>query len=198
MAISAGPGSFTSLRIGLATLKGLAFGREILAIGVSTLEAMALAVLEGEAFRGAGGADAESGREVLALLDARRGEWYAGAWRAASAPGGLPVPTLIEGLYAPSRLVADLPRAVVGVSPESVGWRAAFEGAGLCFEDCLEGLAAGPRADWVGRLAVRRLGRGEGGSAATLSARYLRRAEAEARRTGQLVEAGEIERIERS
>src|SRR5262245_42662302 len=45
MAISAGPGSFTSLRIGLATLKGLAFGREIPAIGVSTLEAMALAAL---------------------------------------------------------------------------------------------------------------------------------------------------------
>ena len=195
MAISAGPGSFTSLRIGLATLKGLAFGRDIAAIGVSTLEAMALAALEGEAFRSAGEV---SGREVLALLDARRGEWYAGAWRAASAPGGVPVPTLIEGLYAPSRLAADLPRAVVGVSPESVGWRAAFEGAGLCFEGCLEGSAAGPRADWVGRLAVRRLGRGEGESAATLSARYLRRAEAEARRTGQRVEAGEIERIERS
>ena len=188
MAISAGPGSFTSLRIGLATLKGLAFGRDIAAIGVSTLEAMALAALEGEA----------SGKEVLALLDARRGEWYAGAWRAASARGGVPVPTLIEGLYAPSRLAADLSRAVVGVSPESVGWRAAFEGAGLCFEGCLEGSAAGPRADWVGRLAVRRLGRGEGESAATLSARYLRRAEAEARRTGQRVEAGEIERIERS
>ncbi len=196
LAISAGPGSFTSLRIGLATLKGLAFGRDIPAIGISTLEAMALSVLEGETSLGSDAAGA--GREVLALLDARRGEWYAGAWRGAHAPGGLPVSTLVEGLYAPSRLVADLPRAVVGVSPESVAWRGVFEGAGLRFEACVEGPEAGPRADWVGRLAVRRLARGEGESAATLSARYLRRAEAEARRTGQLVEAGETERIERS
>jgi hypothetical protein len=48
----------------------------------------------------------------------------------------------------------------------------------------------------VGRLAARRLDRGEGQTAAALSARYLRRAEAEARRTGQAVEAGETERIE--
>ncbi len=46
MAITAGPGSFTSLRIGLATLKGLAFGRELPVVGVSTLETMALRVLE--------------------------------------------------------------------------------------------------------------------------------------------------------
>ena len=44
LAVSSGPGSFTSLRIGLATAKGLAFGREIQAIGVSTLEAMAAGV----------------------------------------------------------------------------------------------------------------------------------------------------------
>lgn len=193
MAISAGPGSFTSLRIGLATLKGLAFGREIPALGVSTLEAIALAALEGGP---PAGADGE--REVLALLDARRGEWYAGAWRTADAAGGLPVATLIEGLYSPARLAADLPRSVVGASPEAIGWRAVFEGVGMRFEHCLEGAAAGPRADWVGRLALRRFARGEGESAATLAARYLRRAEAEARRTGRLVEEGETERIGRS
>ena len=42
--IATGPGSFTSLRIGLATVKGLALGREPQAIGVSTLEAMALSL----------------------------------------------------------------------------------------------------------------------------------------------------------
>lgn len=187
MAISAGPGSFTSLRIGLATLKGLAFGRDIPAIGVSTLEAMALAALEGEG----------SGREVLALLDARRGEWYAGAWRAGSTPGEVPTSTLVEGLYAPAQLAHDLPRSVVAVSPEAAGAREAFERAGLRFSAWVEGPEARPRAEWVGRLAARRLARGEGQSASTLSARYLRRAEAEARRMGSAVEEGETERIER-
>ena len=57
-------------RIGLATVKGLAFRRDMEAVGVSTLEAMALARLDKS-----GGADAgwEKG-EVLALLDARRGD----------------------------------------------------------------------------------------------------------------------------
>jgi tRNA threonylcarbamoyladenosine biosynthesis protein TsaB len=40
-AVSNGPGSFTGVRIGCATTKGLAFGREVPCIGVSTLEALA-------------------------------------------------------------------------------------------------------------------------------------------------------------
>ena len=41
VAAAAGPGSFTGLRIGVAAAKGLAWGREIPVLGVSTLEAMA-------------------------------------------------------------------------------------------------------------------------------------------------------------
>jgi tRNA threonylcarbamoyladenosine biosynthesis protein TsaB len=193
MAITAGPGAFTSLRIGLATLKGLAFGRALPVVGVSTLETMALRGLEGAPDAGS---DLAAGTEVLALLDARRGEWYAGAWRAASTPGEVPTSTLVEGLYAPAQLVNDLPRSVVALSPEAAGWREGFERAGLRFAACIEGSDARPRADWVGRLAARRLARGEGQPASTLTARYLRRAEAEARRMGSAVEEGETERIE--
>jgi len=60
-AISIGPGSFTGLRIGLATLKGLALGSDRPSVAVPTLGALTLAAA------GAAG-------PVAALLDARRDE----------------------------------------------------------------------------------------------------------------------------
>lgn len=42
VAVAAGPGSFTGVRIGVAAAKGFAWGRELPCYGVSTLEAMAL------------------------------------------------------------------------------------------------------------------------------------------------------------
>ena len=66
IAVSAGPGSFTGLRIGLAAVKGLAFPRETLCAPVSTLEALAAA------HTGEG--------TVLCALDARRAQVYSAAF----------------------------------------------------------------------------------------------------------------------
>ena len=67
VAVGAGPGSFTGLRIGMATAKGIAFAAGIPLWAVSSLAALALGAVR----RGATG-------PVLAVLDARRGELYAG------------------------------------------------------------------------------------------------------------------------
>ncbi len=186
--VATGPGSFTSLRIGLATVKGLGFDRSLVGIGVSTLEAMALSALEREATAG--------GAEIVALLDARRGEWYAGGWVQPDGRGSLPVATLPEGLYAPGRLAAELASGSTLLTPEATDWKRDFKAASIDLRNAIEGSEARPRADWVGRLAQRRLEAGEGVPVAAIEARYLRRAEAEAKRLGGPVEAGEVARLD--
>ena len=67
-ATSVGPGSFTGVRIGVSLIKGLAFGRDIPCVGVSTIEALAenLAGLRGI---------------IVPCMDARRGQVYSATFR---------------------------------------------------------------------------------------------------------------------
>ena len=69
-AVGLGPGSFTGLRVGLATAKGLSRAVDRPIVGVSSLAALAY-----------GPARACSEATVLAAIDARRREVYAGAYR---------------------------------------------------------------------------------------------------------------------
>ncbi len=66
-ACSAGPGSFTGVRIGVATIKGIAFGNKP-CVGVSTLEALAYNLLD---FNGI----------ISPVMDARRGQFYNALFR---------------------------------------------------------------------------------------------------------------------
>jgi len=184
IAISTGPGSFTSLRIGLATVKGLGFRRDLEAVGISTLEAMALAGLEG--------GDQVGSQEVVALLDARRGDWYAGSWRATGPNASIPVSALPEGLYSPDRIARALTGPIQVFAPDAGIVLTALDEASVEVTRVVEGEAARPSAEWVGRLGQRRLIVGQGVAARDLGARYLRRAEAEAKRLGGPVEVGEI------
>ena len=72
-ALGIGPGSFTGLRIGMSTIKGICYARKLPLAGVSSLRALALTV--------ARGADEAI---FCPLLDARRGEVYAGLFRGSS------------------------------------------------------------------------------------------------------------------
>jgi tRNA threonylcarbamoyladenosine biosynthesis protein TsaB len=74
-ALGIGPGSFTGLRIGMSTIKGICYARKLPLAGVSSLRALALGV--------AGGAASDS--LFCPLLDARRSEVYAGLFRGPTA-----------------------------------------------------------------------------------------------------------------
>ena len=88
VAVSIGPGSFTGVRVGVATARGLALARGIPATGVTTLDALA------EEARAA-----FPGRPVLSAIDARRDEIYLAFHDAGGTPSTGPI-------------VARLPQAV--------------------------------------------------------------------------------------
>ncbi len=96
IAVGAGPGSFTGLRIGLATAKGLAY-----ALGRPLWLASSLAALAHDLAAVAPDDDGV----LVPMLDARRGEIYAGAFRRTA--DGL-VPVLAECVVAPDALIAAL------------------------------------------------------------------------------------------
>ena len=183
-ALSIGPGAFTSLRIGLATLKGLAFGSERPAVAVSTLEALALAARRALP-------DPPEGL-IVPALDARRGEVYAAAYAgeslAAPDPDGAGK-VLPESVYSPEELGRALPQGGCLVG----------EGAGLVAPALIdhapqrwriEPRAPGvPDAVDVGLLGLAGLAAGRSCSAAQLVPRYVRRAEAEVTRTSERLEA---------
>jgi tRNA threonylcarbamoyladenosine biosynthesis protein TsaB len=75
IAVGLGPGSFTGLRVGIATARGLGASLGLSLRGVCTLDALA---------RGIGEAGGAEGRSRLALIDARRGEVFAALY----APSG--------------------------------------------------------------------------------------------------------------
>jgi tRNA threonylcarbamoyladenosine biosynthesis protein TsaB len=114
--VGVGPGTFTGLRIGIASARALAQAGGAQLAAVSTLEALAL------------GALTEGGGPVLACLDARRGEAFAASW---TAPG--------TRVLAP---VAVPPRDLPGLLDSDPGpWRCVGDGS-IRFRDVLEAAGA--------------------------------------------------------
>jgi tRNA threonylcarbamoyladenosine biosynthesis protein TsaB len=169
-AIGLGPGSFTGLRIGLATWKGLAYAQRRPIAGAPSLAAMALA---------ASGAAGE-GRLLVPLLDARKGEVYAGFYRASE--GGVAA-VMPDAALAPDALLARL-AALPGGAAEAVAFGEGYAAFAAALEGRVATLAAtvaGPPASAVAALAAPALlGRGFDAQALfALEPHYVRPSEAE-------------------
>jgi len=113
IAVGVGPGTFTGLRIGVASARALAQAAGTQLAGVSTLEALATAAGE-----------EHDTRPILACVDARRGEVFAAAWAggtcllAAQAVAPEDLPALVAGLGAS--------RSTLAVGDGAVRYRDAF------------------------------------------------------------------------
>jgi len=164
LAVSVGPGSFTGLRVGLSTVKGLALALAIPVAAVPTLDAMA-AMLPYAAL------------PVCPVLDARKREVYASLYRW----DGLGMRRQWDYLViAPDDLARrlDEPVIVVGDGAESIS---------SPFARRVEPPRRGPAPAVVGALGHARLAIGETVAAADLLPVYLRPSEAELKRRGAAV-----------
>jgi tRNA threonylcarbamoyladenosine biosynthesis protein TsaB len=162
-----GPGSFTGVRIGVSTVKGLALATGIPIVGVSTLEALAMNGLPSPGL-------------ISPLLDARRDQVYAGLYRMGT--DGLPEIVMPDRLTDIAQWMRDLPRDEVDlIGDGALHYRARIleSRPGWC------DMAGNGRrrhrlhATAVALIGIRRYSRGQCEDPLTFSPTYLRLSEAE-------------------
>lgn len=160
-AVTVGPGSFTGLRVGISSIQGLAIAAGKPCVGLSALDLLALA---------AATAGPPASR-IVSLMDAFRGETYAGVYDGAGSPAA---PARVGALDAILRDLAAAPAASAYVGDAARPGReviVAHDAAAL-FPEIDLGLAP-----ILAREALARLAAGKGEPAAGLRPLYLRGAD---------------------
>ena len=165
VAVAAGPGSFTGVRIGVAAAKGLAWGLQVPCYGVSTLQSMALGL---GVYQGT----------VCAVMDARRSQVYnalfsveSGVLKRLTEDRAIALADLAEELK-------QMPQPIFLVGDGSaLTWRTLHEsvpGLVMPMESRMHQRGVG-----VGLAALQAIADGQSGDAESLQPNYLRLSQAE-------------------
>lgn len=169
-AVTAGPGSFTGVRIGAALVKGLAFGRNIPCVSVSTLEALS------ENLRGLKGI-------IVPCMDARRSQVYGAIFKSdgkditrITKDAALPISELYEAL----ENYGDTDIYLVGDGYD-ITYKTLSE-MGLGTLQNTPTLLRSQNAASVARVAKRKIDKGEVTTDEALTPIYLRMPQAERER----------------
>lgn len=168
IACAHGPGSFTGIRIGVATVKGLSWALEKPCAGVSTLEAMA--------WHGV-----SAGGYVCSVMDARRNQVYNALFEVKDSTPSRLTPDRAISLAELIEDVKQLPSPVFLVGDGSSITAAAFDEAGIAFRRAPENLAL--QSAWGVSMAAMSA---ESGPAESLLPVYLRLSQAERERQERL------------
>lgn len=174
-AASVGPGSFTGIRIGVATVKGLAFGKERCCLGISSLEALAYNLC---------GADAL----VCPVINARRRQVYTALFRAHNGQVLRLTPDTLLQIDELDTLLAPYDEPVVFVGDACAPARDAVRHPTVTSPLSLCNASAAS----VGLAALAAYQAGSRGSDRTLSPVYLRPCQAERERLERLQHANEL------
>jgi tRNA threonylcarbamoyladenosine biosynthesis protein TsaB len=152
-----GPGSFTGLRVGLSTVKGLC---EVLRKPLATVSMLeALVLTHGRA-----------GESAVALLDAGRGEIYVGEYRLDSSRA-----TLVREYIA--KLDEFAAQSLAGTGDLLTVDEKVAEALQAANRNVI--LVAPVNAGEIGRIGIRKLLSGETADPATIDVNYIRRSDAE-------------------
>ncbi|MGH2956869.1 MAG: tRNA (adenosine(37)-N6)-threonylcarbamoyltransferase complex dimerization subunit type 1 TsaB, partial [Solirubrobacterales bacterium] len=134
IAVGTGPGSFTGLRIGIATARGLAQGRGLPLAGVGSLAALARGISE----------HPEGGRRpALPVIDARRGQVFAALY---DPSGGERWPPLVAAPGELAKRLAERDSAPLAAGDGAVRFSAELEAVGA---------TVAPARDTIHRIAAR-------------------------------------------